>query len=103
MKQVAIVLAIAVGVLGCSKIFGGGKERKLCEHVNTLCEASDLDECGTALVDHKADLGDKYDQFLTCGTEADSCMEALGCAGGLASTIIERMQHDFDKGAAKMK
>src|SRR4051794_26426185 len=37
MKQLAIVLAIAVGVLGCSKIFGAGKERKLCEHVDKLC------------------------------------------------------------------
>jgi hypothetical protein len=107
MKQLAIVLAIAVGVLSCSKIFGAGKERKLCEHIDKLCEVeatgSDLDACAAALSDHKADLGEKYDKFLTCGTESNSCMEALGCAGGLAETIVNRMQHDFEQGAAKMK
>ena len=91
---------VAMLAIGC----GGGRERAMCNKGGELClDPGGAAECAEQVKKLKEPLGDKYDTFLSCGAEAGSCMEALGCAGGLAENIINRMQHDFDKGAAKMK
>ncbi len=103
MLKLGIVGLLAVGMLGAC----GGKERKLCDHVNDLCKSDlsskDLAECASDLSEAKDEMGDQYDKFMTCGIEADSCMEAVGCGMGAAMNLGAGAMKQMEKGFSKMR
>lgn len=104
-----MVVAIVVGVVACGRIFGGGSAHKACENIGKQCggadfSSKDVDECAGDLPKMEHEVGkDTYDKFLTCAADADSCMEIVGCGGGLASRFVDKAQRDFDRGMSKMK
>ncbi|MBS1119098.1 MAG: hypothetical protein H6Q90_1326 [Deltaproteobacteria bacterium] len=104
--RTALAIVVALGC-GCGK-GGTGKARELCERAAKLCDdpasAKELDECAAEFPELKKLVGeDVADRFLTCGVEAKSCMEIVGCAGGLLATMGEEAEHGFGRMFPKSK
>ena len=105
MKQLGIALAIVLGVVSCSKIFGGGGQ-SACENIGKQCGADftkdDIAECRSDLESAKKELGAKaVDKFVDCADDADSCAESMGCLAGLAVTGMDQLEKNFEKGFDK--
>lgn len=117
MKKLLGFAVVVLVIVGCVKLFGGrseaAKARKVCEQLQSLCgpemakdgitfTSSDVAECTTDLAaDIRKDFGSAYDSFVDCTSEANSCMEVIGCAsGGFAGG--DKDVRDFGRGFGKM-
>ncbi|MBS1119796.1 MAG: hypothetical protein H6Q90_2024 [Deltaproteobacteria bacterium] len=99
--RMRMALLVLVAVLGCGG-GGTGKARQLCERAAKLCgeptSAKELDECAAEFPELKQLVGeDVAGRFLTCGIEAESCIEIVGCASGLIANLGEDAERGFDK------
>jgi hypothetical protein len=100
------VLVFAV-VAGCGEGDGGsGKEAAFCMRVDKLCgaelTAKELGECRGDMTELKKPLGKHYDKLLSCGIEAKSCGEVLGCGAGAIEIVGEQVGEQVEAGYDKM-
>ena len=62
----------------------------------------DVDECSADLAkDGPKQLGDKYDEFVSCSLDADNCGEIAGCLAGTAIGAFGDQLKGFGHGLGK--
>jgi hypothetical protein len=99
MRKIIIALAIAAAV-GCS----ASRERRVCEHGRTLCDADagDLATCPAQLDELRDSLGDAYGRTLDCGLTARSCAEFAGCFMGGLGAAAHDVERDLERGVDRV-
>jgi hypothetical protein len=94
-------------LLGCGGRGGGSAdERAFCARIDKLCDAEltarDIEDCSRDIRTLEKPLGDAYPRMLSCGVEASSCMEAIGCLGGAAKVAGDDAMRDLERGFERM-
>jgi hypothetical protein len=100
--RMVVMLAFVIGCGG-----RGSSDKGFCERAGKLCDAEltakEVAECDKEMPELKKLLGDEpYDKFITCGNEATSCMELIGCTGGAFAKLGEDAVNDFERGFGRM-
>ena len=111
MKKVAVVVLLLVGVFSLFRSSPKAKAVAACENVAEVCgksfgptKSSDVQSCATQLsTDGPKQLGDRYDDTVSCMTKADSCGEVLGCMGGAMVDRLEGEIEGFARGFSRNK
>jgi len=118
MKKLVALGVVALVVVGIVKVVGArspeGRARNACENIMEKCEglaklggskgftSKDTEECTSDLAGAKDQLGDSYNEMMSCVSDADSCGEVLGCMGGAFMNEIGDQLDGADKGFERM-
>jgi hypothetical protein len=101
-------LLLGCFVVACGSKPGSGSERAFCANLGKQCvpddfTSKDIDDCSHDLPKIKPQLGDDYGKLLTCGAEAKTCAEAIGCLAGAAESFGVDALEQFDRGYRKTR
>lgn len=119
MKKLVALAVVALVVVGIVKVVGArspeGKARTACENIMEKCDglarlggakhgltAKDADDCTKDLAGAKDQLGDSYNEMMSCVADADSCGEVLGCMGGAFVNEIGDQLDGMEDGFERM-
>jgi hypothetical protein len=118
MKKIVALAVVALVVVGIVKVVGArspeGKARAACENLASQCESliklggeklssSDIDDCAKDIAEAKDELGDSYNEVVSCMADADSCGESLGCLTGAVANELEDQLDGFKRGFDRTK
>ncbi len=97
MRSILLVAALVSGCGGRSS--SSANKVNPCERIDTLCraefDAADLKECTAQLPDV---IGDGWDAFVGCSSNAASCSEVLQCTAGSLDERGRRLLSQLARG-----
>jgi hypothetical protein len=98
MRSAWVVVVVAIGC-------GESKQRTapVCEKIRDLCDADAVEECPTDgdLAEAEKRVGKRaIENYFGCVRAADSCMQVVGCVGGLGNDIAGEMAEGLGQVAA---